>query len=449
MEVSKVVNTEQIRGTMQRRSVRIEALLGLLFAISAWACGRVLDPHEHGGSGGAGTAGQAASLGDALTVCPNPPPSGCATTCAQVQDILQTSCVQCHQKGPSSAPAIAPQFDFILDLDQLTHTPPSRTFPERAYVVPGDPDASLLYLRAARGQMPPPSSASVSVPTPSDLAVVREWISTCLGSTSGAEPDAGSPSSAGGTGGHDSNGIPEGSAVPCPESAPTGACTAAGLTCHYSAQTCNCDGGNWNCTNCPDTQPKVGDDCPAAPVVPGARDGTPDMSCRYAGVTCSCTQNSEASGWGCGLCPATKPSVDQGCGNTLFSCDYAGDRCTCLDSVWSCASQICSLHPVSGPVSCLGPIACAYPDEDQICSCSPFWNCSCPTAAPREDGECAGDPKCAYEDRQCECVSTHWHCSEACPKTQPRNGSTCTSSLTCNYSSGLCYCDGSAWVCSE
>lgn len=111
-------------------------------------------------------------------VCPvTNPCTGCALTCLETQDILETSCARCHngENAPGSP------LNFILDGRRLsTATSPYSHTP---YLVPGDPDHSPVYLRAVgTGEaLHPPEPAIVPRVTISGISVLRQWISSCLG----------------------------------------------------------------------------------------------------------------------------------------------------------------------------------------------------------------------------------------------------------------------------
>ncbi|MDP9034495.1 MAG: hypothetical protein M3O50_06780 [Myxococcota bacterium] len=94
--------------------------------------------------------------------------------------IRQTYCAQCHSPAPATSLG---GFDFCLDDAELL-TARSKVYRDpagnlRPMLVAGDPDNSWMYLRVGTiGDMPPLGSPH---PPPSDISVMREWISSCLG----------------------------------------------------------------------------------------------------------------------------------------------------------------------------------------------------------------------------------------------------------------------------
>jgi dipeptidyl aminopeptidase/acylaminoacyl peptidase len=84
-----------------------------------------------------------------------------ADLAVKAQAVLKAYCHRCHgQEG-----AVEGGMNFILDRDKLV---------ARKKVVPGKPDQSPLYLRAAGGKMPP--RAEQPRPGGADLAVLKQWI---------------------------------------------------------------------------------------------------------------------------------------------------------------------------------------------------------------------------------------------------------------------------------
>jgi hypothetical protein len=385
-----------------------------------------------------------------LTDCdPANLPAGCAQTCLDAQTIMQNFCNVCHETG-----AIG-NMKNPLDYHSLSNVKASSKYPGQVYVLPGDPDRSLLYQRTAVQQdMPPPSTIDSPIPEPniSDFSVLREWILNCIPNVPGF--DAGPPPSpdAGADGG--------GPYVylTCPTSPPTGACSTKEMVCRYSTQTCTCDGTNWGCQACPAAQPANGSTCPTTT----ANGTTPvPFSCGYGNVTCDCVPSDRpqdlAPTWACGVCPAAAPSSGQACGNTSISCSYPQQECGCTGGSWECVPQSCPATQFSsGPISCAGFYSCAYPRLDQTCTCAGTatarseMSCSCPTAPPTGGSFCqVTEAPCSYGDQTCACNTfSGWQCTQQCPATAPADGSACRSSLNCSYGAGLCYCDGTTWHCS-
>jgi hypothetical protein len=122
----------------------------------------------------------------------------CVATTEQARAILQRNCGGCH-----APPAAMGGFRSILDFPVLvtltssTLRDPITGAPVRL-VIPGDPDGSRVYRRAAAGEMPPTRDASLPPlprPTISDVSVLRQWIKDCLPQDPTLPPqaDAGSP----------------------------------------------------------------------------------------------------------------------------------------------------------------------------------------------------------------------------------------------------------------
>ena len=107
----------------------------------------------------------------------------CVATTAQARAVLEENCSGCH-----APPAAMGGFNTILDFPRLV-TETSSTLRDPVtdepvpLVVPGDPDGSRLYRRAALGEMPPQRDASLPpLPRPSiaDVSILRQWIESCL-----------------------------------------------------------------------------------------------------------------------------------------------------------------------------------------------------------------------------------------------------------------------------
>jgi hypothetical protein len=122
----------------------------------------------------------------------------CVVTTAQARAILEANCAPCH-----APPAAMGGFRSILDFPVLvtltssTLRDPITGEPVRL-VIPGDPDGSRLYRRAAGNEMPPMRDASLPPlprPTISDISILRQWIQECLPEAPATPPlgDAGLP----------------------------------------------------------------------------------------------------------------------------------------------------------------------------------------------------------------------------------------------------------------
>lgn len=386
-----------------------------------------------------------------LTVCDpaNLPSPGCAQTCADAQAILSNDCGACHSSGYNG------NLNRVMDYHGLVNVEASSKYPGLFYVVPGDPENSLLYERIITREMPPTSSDVTSQlprPSVSDTSILYEWIKSCVPNLPG--PDAGTPPPPTGDAGVDGSGPYV--LTTCPTAPPAGACSIQGMVCPYPTQTCTCSGTAWDCLSCPTAQPANGGSCPVAV----GQAGAVPFECAYGNVTCDCVGNLDQTlppTWSCGVCPATEPSNGQACGNTSISCPYDRRRCDCVAGTWGCQGLSCGVSNMvlTVPTSCSGFYSCDYPGIDQACTCSGTLNdratlaCTCPTTAPRIGAFCQKTmTPCGYSDQTCSCQYGGWQCTQQCPGARPTDGSACSSSLNCSYSGGLCYCDGSIWHCS-
>ena len=128
---------------------------------------------------------------------------GCEKVNFDVIALLDAKCKGCHE-GAGNSPGFP--LTFILDVQQLTSTRSSQMFQGMPYIVPGDPDHSLIYKRAVlmrdmpkQDPLKPPSFLTVS-----EASNLREWIRSCV---PGAHPNHGSGGSggmsAGGQGGEE------------------------------------------------------------------------------------------------------------------------------------------------------------------------------------------------------------------------------------------------------
>jgi mono/diheme cytochrome c family protein len=75
--------------------------------------------------------------------------------------VLQTHCFRCHGRDGAAKGG----FDYATQLERLV---------ARNKVVAGQPEASELYQRVSKGEMPPPGQKAR--PTPEEIAVLRQWI---------------------------------------------------------------------------------------------------------------------------------------------------------------------------------------------------------------------------------------------------------------------------------
>jgi hypothetical protein len=108
----------------------------------------------------------------------------CDKTALDAHNILKTNCGSCHDIGAASFGV--PRFDFIMDDDQLkTKTWDRMGQPSLRFVIPGDPDNSVIYERATAKRDMPPVQADPGQPfypriTYSQGSVLREWILNCF-----------------------------------------------------------------------------------------------------------------------------------------------------------------------------------------------------------------------------------------------------------------------------
>ena len=111
--------------------------------------------------------------------------NACAKDEQDVADTLTRHCASCHDQGAASMGV--PRFDFVMDFQKLrTETLPRQGQPDQHFVVPGDPDNSLIYVRAAIKRDMPPLYHNIAMEDPprmsySEGSVLREWIEKCLG----------------------------------------------------------------------------------------------------------------------------------------------------------------------------------------------------------------------------------------------------------------------------
>lgn len=105
----------------------------------------------------------------------------CEKTRRDKTEILTAYCASCHHGQPAKG---LPAFDFVLDDKRLVQEVWVRTGqPNQRFVIPGDPDHSALYVRAATDMPPIPTDLGTRrepAPTPSDLSILREWITHCI-----------------------------------------------------------------------------------------------------------------------------------------------------------------------------------------------------------------------------------------------------------------------------
>jgi hypothetical protein len=111
-------------------------------------------------------------------------PTPCDKTSMDAHSILSNHCGACHNAGAASQGV--PVFDFLMDDAKLISEPWVRqTGGNLHFVIPGDPDNSQIYVRAAILQNMPPQYMNIATPDPprmpySEAGVVREWITNCM-----------------------------------------------------------------------------------------------------------------------------------------------------------------------------------------------------------------------------------------------------------------------------
>jgi len=126
-----------------------------------------------------------------------PAASPCEKTAMDAHAILESHCKLCHDIGAASS-GVAPIFDFVLNDDRLkTETWKRMGQPALRFLIPGDPDNSVIYERAAIARDMPPIQGDVTAPfyprvTYSESSVLREWILNCFEGGAVAAPSTGS-----------------------------------------------------------------------------------------------------------------------------------------------------------------------------------------------------------------------------------------------------------------
>ncbi|GIW82501.1 MAG: hypothetical protein KatS3mg105_4308 [Gemmatales bacterium] len=97
----------------------------------------------------------------AVFVCAGSSRSADNELAKQAERVLKTHCYRCHGKEGTSKGGL----DFILDRDKLV---------ARKHIVAGKPEASAIFVRVQKEEMPPRKVAKR--PTPAELDVLRRWI---------------------------------------------------------------------------------------------------------------------------------------------------------------------------------------------------------------------------------------------------------------------------------
>jgi phosphatidylethanolamine-binding protein (PEBP) family uncharacterized protein len=179
--------------------------LTLLLCAPTLACSfQQLDPSAAAGSGQSDAGPRTATQTPPIEIDfeGNVTTDSCALTSMQANRILEANCADCHSGREAGAHQGQPPFDFLFDFERLKSTTSSVAdlrdgSRKMRFVSAGDPDNSRLYTRVARGEMPPLDVVGQKPrprPTVSDISVLRQWITACMGGGSVPPPIASPPS---------------------------------------------------------------------------------------------------------------------------------------------------------------------------------------------------------------------------------------------------------------
>ncbi len=119
----------------------------------------------------------------------------CVKTLSDASAVLNRACKGCHEAATAEGKALGSPLDHILNSDAIVNTmSTSGAFPGWKYIVPGDPENSLIYHRVAvvqdmPKQAPDATSTTLKV-TISEMSVLRAWI-MCLGPAPAHAADGG------------------------------------------------------------------------------------------------------------------------------------------------------------------------------------------------------------------------------------------------------------------
>ncbi len=108
----------------------------------------------------------------------------CDKTQLDAHAVLRDNCAVCHDIGAASSGG--PRFDFVMDDDQLKVKTWDRVGQTALrFLIPGDPDNSVIYERAAIKRDMPPIQGDPQQPfyprvSYRDASVLREWILNCF-----------------------------------------------------------------------------------------------------------------------------------------------------------------------------------------------------------------------------------------------------------------------------
>ena len=112
----------------------------------------------------------------------------CVKTIQDSMDIRTRACGSCHEASTATGKVLGDPLDHILDPNAIVNVAsPTMAWSKDGwkYVVPGNPEASLIYHRVAVVQdmpKPPPDATQAALTvTISEMSVLRAWI-MCLAS---------------------------------------------------------------------------------------------------------------------------------------------------------------------------------------------------------------------------------------------------------------------------
>jgi hypothetical protein len=283
-------------------------------------------PTGSGGAGPSGTGGAPATPG-VMNTPPQVAADGGADPaptldCQQISDqarsILRANCAFCHQ-----APGREGNFDFILDFNTLMKAVGTTG---KRFAVPGMPDQSRLFQRAAAGEMPP--AGRMPRPGPDDIRVLREWIQSCLVAGPSDGPDAGAPPP-----GDSGTAPPPGCGGPGQDCCLANSCNAGGCCvlgqCRGEGQACGDGVGQFGL---PGT-------CHA-----GSCQNAGNVACGNPGQPC------------CGDTP-TCTAPRSTCSGTLTCAACGGDKQICCSS--------------AGVATCLAGLGCLDAGFSRVATCQP------------------------------------------------------------------------------
>jgi len=181
-----------------RLRLRLDACLVALLAVGAAGCFQELDSRASSEAlkppvqppGGHTVALTTPSIGVVGGDEGQTTDDACEAVTTSALDVLRRNCAACHGGGPGQNLG-QPAFDFVLDVTKLLAATSStvkdpQTMQPVHFLVPGDPDHSRVYVRMYKREMPPGDIVGLpnnpNRPTVSDISVVRDWISQCVGS---------------------------------------------------------------------------------------------------------------------------------------------------------------------------------------------------------------------------------------------------------------------------